>query len=110
MELRHLRYFIAVAEAGSMKLAAESRLHTPQPSLSRQMRDLEHEVGAALFVRSVRGVELTAAGRAFLDHARLALTQAEAAVEAARRGAEPLRLSFALGLLTRTEIGWPAEG
>ena len=49
MELRHFRYFIAVAEAGSMKLAAESRLHTAQPSLSRQMRDLEHEVGAALF-------------------------------------------------------------
>jgi LysR family hca operon transcriptional activator len=78
MELRHLRYFIAVAEAGSMKLAAESRLHTAQPSLSRQMRDLEQEVGAALFARSVRGVELTPAGRAFLDHARLALTQAEA--------------------------------
>jgi LysR family hca operon transcriptional activator len=62
-----------------MKLAAESRLHTAQPSLSRQMRDLEHEVGAALLTRSVRGVELTAAGRAFLDHAWLALTQAEAA-------------------------------
>src|ERR1700734_746252 len=74
MELRHLRYFIAVAEVGSMKLAAESRLHTAQPSLSRQMRDLEQEVGAALFARSVRGVELTPAGRAFLDHARLALT------------------------------------
>src|SRR5271156_4355948 len=106
MELRHLRYFIAVAEAGSMKLAAESRLHTAQPSLSRQMRDLEQEVGAALFVRSVRGVELTAAGRAFLDHARLALTQAEAAVEAARRAAEPLKPAFALGFLTGTEIDW----
>lgn len=65
MELRHLRYFIAVAEPGSMKLAAESRLHTAQPSLSRQMRDLEHEVGVALLVRSVRGVELTAAGASF---------------------------------------------
>src|SRR6202046_2528082 len=106
MELRHLRYFIAVAEAGSMKLAAESRLHTPQPSLSRQMRDLEHEVGAALFVRSVRGVKLPARGRAFLDHARLALTQAEAAVEAARRAAEPLKPAFALGFLTGTEIDW----
>ena len=89
MELRHLRYFVAVAETGSMKLAAESRLHTAQPSLSRQIRDLEREVGAALFARSVRGVELTAAGRAFLDHARLSLTQAEAAVEAARRAARP---------------------
>src|ERR1700733_6173620 len=99
MELRHLRYFIAVAEAGSMKLAAESRLHTAQPSVSRQMRDLEQEVGAALFVRSVRGIKLTAAGRAFLDHARLALTQAEAAAEAARRAAKPPRTLFAIGFL-----------
>ncbi len=106
MELRHLRYFIAVAEAGSMKLAAESRLHTAQPSLSRQMRDLEHEVGAALFARSVRGVELTAAGRAFLDHARLSLTQAEAAVEAARRAARPAKPTFAVGFLTGQEAAW----
>jgi LysR family transcriptional regulator, hca operon transcriptional activator len=106
MELRHLRYFIAVAEAGSMKLAAESRLHTAQPSLSRQIRDLEHEVGVALFVRSVRGVELTAAGRAFLDHARLALTQAEAAAEAARRAARPAKAIFAVGFLTGQEAAW----
>ena len=65
MELRHLRYFIAVAEAGSMKLAAEKRLHTAQPSLSRQIRDLEREVGVPLLSRSVRGIELTAPGRAF---------------------------------------------
>ncbi len=62
MELRHLRYFIAVAEAGSLKLAAEQRLHTAQPSLSRQIRDLEREVGVPLLSRSVRGIELTAAG------------------------------------------------
>src|SRR5213594_1613404 len=55
MELRHLRYFIAVAEEGSLTLAAEKRLHTAQPSLSRQIRDLELEVGAQLLVRSVRG-------------------------------------------------------
>ncbi len=85
-----------------MKLAAESRLHTAQPSLSRQMRDLEQEVGAALFVRSVRGVELTAAGRAFLDHARLALTQAEAAAEAARRAARPAQGDFRRRLSDRT--------
>jgi DNA-binding transcriptional LysR family regulator len=49
MELRHLRYFVAVAEAGSLRLAAEEKLHTTQPSLSRQIRDLEREVGAPAF-------------------------------------------------------------
>ena len=68
MELRHLRYFVAVAEEGSFTTAAEGRLHTSQPSLSRQIRDLEYEVGAELLSRSVHGVELTAAGKAFLDH------------------------------------------
>ena len=109
MELRHLRYFVAVAETGSMKLAAERRLHTAQPSLSRQMRDLEHEVGVALFARSVRGVELTAAGHAFLDHARLSLTQAEAAAEAARRAARPAKAIFAVGFLTGQEAAWLAR-
>ena len=66
MELRHLRYFVAVAEAGSLTVAAERRLHTAQPSLSRQIRDLEHEVGAQLLIRSARGVALTDAGRVFL--------------------------------------------
>jgi LysR family hca operon transcriptional activator len=108
MELRHLRYFIAVAEAGSMKLAAESRLHTAQPSLSRQMRDLENEVGVALLVRSVRGVELTAAGRTFLDHVRLALMQVEAAAEAARRVSRPAKAIFAIGFLTGQEAAWLA--
>ena len=83
MELRHLRYFVAVAEAGSLTVAAEKTLHTAQPSLSRQIRDLEYEVGVPLMNRSVHGIELTAAGRAFLDHARLALTQAAAAAERA---------------------------
>lgn len=73
MELRHLRYFVAVAETGSLTEAAETRLHTSQPSLSRQLRDLEAEVGTPLFVRGSRGVVLTSAGKAFLDHARLAL-------------------------------------
>ena len=75
MELRHLRYFVAVVEAGSLTVAAEKRLHTSQPSLSRQIRDLEREVGVELLTRSVTGVALTAAGRAFLDHARLALAR-----------------------------------
>jgi len=106
MELRHLRYFIAVAEAGSLTVAAQKKLHTAQPSLSRQIRDLEYEVGVPLMSRSVRGIELTAAGRAFLDHARLALTQAEAATEAARRAAKPAKPTFALGFLTGQEMGW----
>jgi LysR family transcriptional regulator, hca operon transcriptional activator len=88
MELRHLRYFIAVAEEGSLTVAAARRLHTAQPSLSRQIRDLEYEVGTQLMTRSVHGVELTPAGKAFLDHARLTIAQADAAVEAARRAAK----------------------
>ena len=59
--------------------------------------------------RSVHGIELTAAGRAFLDHARLALTQAEAAKEAARRAAQPAKPTFALGFLTGKEINWLPE-
>src|SRR5713101_5047267 len=109
MELRHLRYFIAVAEEGSLTLAAEKRLHTAQPSLSRQIRDLEYEVGVQLMSRSVHGIELTAAGKAFLDHARLALTQAEAAAEAARRAAQPAKPTFSLGFLTGKEIDWLPE-
>jgi LysR family hca operon transcriptional activator len=109
MELRHLRYFIAVAEEGSLTVAAERRLHTAQPSLSRQIRDLEYEVGVELLTRSARGIALTAAGRAFLDHARLTLAQAEAAVEAARRAAQPSKPSFALGFLTGQEMDWLPE-
>jgi LysR family hca operon transcriptional activator len=106
MELRHLRYFVAVAEEGSLTVAAEKRLHTAQPSLSRQLRDLELEVGAELFVRTSRGVELTAAGQAFLDHARLALGQAAEAVAAARRAARPPKASFSVGFLTGQEVVW----
>ena len=106
MELRHLRYFIAVAEAGSLTEAAERRLFTAQPSLSRQIRDLETHVGAQLFLRSVRGVELTAAGNAFLAHARLALMHVDAAVETARRAAQPERRSFTIGFQTGHEMNW----
>lgn len=109
MDLRHLRYFIAVAEEGSVTLAAERRLHTAQPSLSRQLRNLELEVGVPLMTRSARGIELTAAGRAFLDHARLALSQVEAAGEAARRAAQPAKASFVMGFLTGHEVEWLAE-
>jgi LysR family transcriptional regulator, hca operon transcriptional activator len=106
MELRHLRYFIAVVEEGSLTTAAALRLHTSQPSLSRQIRDLEYQVGAELLSRSVHGVEPTIAGKAFLDHARLALAQVDAAVDAARRAAQPARKTFAIGFQTGHEVNW----
>src|SRR5258707_15498635 len=67
MELRHLRYFVAVAEAGSLTVAAARKLHTSQPSLSRQIRDLESELGAQLLTRRPRGIELNPAGVAFFS-------------------------------------------
>src|SRR6202040_3309516 len=106
MELRHLRYFIAVTETGSLTEAAERRLHTSQPALSRQIRDLEYEVGVELLSRGARGVELTVAGKVFLDHARLALMQVDAAVEAARGAAQPVRKTFAIGFQTGHEMNW----
>jgi LysR family transcriptional regulator, hca operon transcriptional activator len=109
MELRHLRYFIAVAEAGSLTVAAEQTLHTSQPSLSRQIRDLEDEVGAQLLTRRARGIELTPAGRAFLEHARSVLSQVETAAEAARRVAHPAKPCFAMGFLTGHELTWMPE-
>jgi len=109
MELRHLRYFVAVAEAGSLTVAAEQKLHTSQPSLSRQIRDLEDEVGARLLTRRARGIELTPAGRAFLEHARAVLSQVAAATEAARRVAHPAKPCFVMGFLTGHELTWMPE-
>jgi LysR family hca operon transcriptional activator len=109
MELRHLRYFVAVAEAGGLTVAAQRKLHTSQPSLSRQIRDLEEEVGVQLLTLRARGIELTPAGRAFLDHARLVLSQAEAAGEAARRVAHPSNPCFTMGFLTGHELRWMPE-
>jgi LysR family hca operon transcriptional activator len=109
MELRHLRYFIAVAEEGSFINAAERRLHTSQPSLSRQIRDLESEVGVKLLERKARGISLTAAGQVFLDHARLVLMQLDAAGEAARRTEQPKRPGFVVGFLAGQEVIWLSE-
>ncbi len=109
MELRHLRYFVAVADSGSLTVAAQRILHTSQPSLSRQIRDLEDEVGTPLLTRRARGIDVTAAGRAFLDHARSVLSQVEAASEAARRIAGPAKPCFAMGFLTGHELTWMPE-
>lgn len=78
MELRHLKYFIAVAEEGGFSRAAR-RLHVVQPTLSMQIRDLEAELGGPLFDRGARKTSLTAAGRVFLVQARQVLAQAERA-------------------------------
>jgi DNA-binding transcriptional LysR family regulator len=83
MELRHLRYFVAVAEELNVRQAA-ARLHLSQPPLSRQIHDLEDEVGTKLFVRSQSGMHLTEAGRTFLKEARLILAQSKRAVQLAQ--------------------------
>jgi DNA-binding transcriptional LysR family regulator len=83
MELRHLRYFIAVAQEENVSRAA-LKLHVSQPALSRQVRDLEDELGFLLLTRSAKSVRLTEAGRAFVIEARAVLQRAEDAVKAAR--------------------------
>jgi DNA-binding transcriptional LysR family regulator len=84
VELRHLRYFVAVAEMENVSRAATQRLHVAQPSLSRQIRDLEDEVGVALLERTAKAVRLTDAGRVFLDEARAILKHSNEAVLKAR--------------------------
>src|SRR3954470_18066089 len=84
MELRHLRYFVAVAEELHFRRAAE-RLHMSQPPLSQQIRQLEEEVGAQLLLRNQHRVELTASGAAFLERAREILDAVESAKLEARR-------------------------
>jgi DNA-binding transcriptional LysR family regulator len=79
VELRHLRYFVAVAETENVSRAA-LKLRLSQPALSRQIRDLEDEIGFRLFERTAKSVRLTDAGRAFVDEARAILKQADEAV------------------------------
>ncbi len=86
MELRHLRYFTAVAEAGSLSRAAE-KLFIAQPPLSTQIRQLEEELGVALFTRHPKGVRLTSAGEALLLEARQMLERAARLADVARDGA-----------------------
>lgn len=101
MELRHLRYFVAVADAGNVTKAAH-QLRVAQPALSRQIRQLEDELGVGLFARGPRGVQLTTAGTAFLAEARALLAQSEQAVRTARSptgtAPRPLDVGYVWGL------------
>jgi DNA-binding transcriptional LysR family regulator len=87
MELRHLRYFIAAAEYENVSRAA-LELHLSQPALSRQIHDLEGELGVALFERSAKSVRLTATGRVFLDEAKAVLARAQEAIVTARKASQ----------------------
>jgi DNA-binding transcriptional LysR family regulator len=103
MELRHLRYFVAIAEEGSFTRAAE-RLWIAQPGLSTQIRRLEGELGIQLFHRHTRGVDLTAAGELFLERARTALAAAEDARSTGQDLGAGLVGSVRLGIAT--EAPW----
>src|ERR1700692_810429 len=96
MELRHLRYFLAVAEERHITRAA-ARLGVPPPPLSQQIHMLEKELGTKLFTRLPRGVELTAAGEGFLEEARAVLSGVERAAVRAR--------TAAMGQRGRSSIG-----
>ena len=96
MELRHLRYFVIVAEEQNVTRAAE-RLHVSQPPLSRQIRDLENELGVELFRRSAKSLALTEAGKIFLIEARAVLLRVDKAIETVRTVARGDRGSLRIG-------------
>lgn len=96
MELRHLRYFVAVAEEQNVTRAS-AKLHVSQPAVSRQIRDLEDELGLALLERSAKAVRLTEAGRVFLAEARAVLQRADDAVAAVRAAAGGLSGELHIG-------------
>jgi DNA-binding transcriptional LysR family regulator len=105
MELRHLRYFVAVAELENVSRAA-LKLHVSQPALSAQIRDLEDDVGFNLLERTAKSVRLTDAGRAFLTEARAVLQHADEAVKKARAiaNAEPNEIQVGYSPMPTAEI------
>ncbi|KAB2664406.1 LysR family transcriptional regulator [Brucella tritici] len=109
MELRHLRYFLAVAEEGNFTRAA-AKLGIGQPPLSQQIRDLENEIGVALFHRVPHGAELTAAGTAFLGEAKASLAAAEKAKLAAQGAARGETGRLALGFTASSAFNPTVSG
>src|SRR5215470_13762628 len=103
MELRHLRYFVAVAEEEHYKRAA-GRLHVAQPALSRQIQDLEEEIGFKLFDRLSRGVKISAAGKVFLEDARRILRGVNEATARGKRVASGQSGTLRMGLIET--ISW----
>ena len=99
MELRQLRYFVGIQEAGSL-LKASTRLHVAQPALGQQMAALEAEVGTRLFHRSSRGMTLTETGKVFLEHARVVLNDVERARAAVRESSAVPAGDVSIGLTT----------
>ncbi len=98
IELRHLRYFVTVARLGSISRAAE-KLFISQPPLSAQIRQLENEVGAKLFARLPRGVQLTPAGQSFLEDAIAILSRTDQASVRAREMQSGRQATLRLGLV-----------
>ena len=108
MELRHLRYFLAVAEELSFRKAAE-RLRLAQPPLSAQIKSLESELGVRLFERTTRSVKLTQVGRVFLTDARLVLAAASRAEDRARKAEEGLVGTLRIGMIAPSANAWLAR-
>ena len=106
MELRHLRYFLAVADYGGLRHAA-NHLNVAQPAVSRQIKDLEAELGFDLLTRKGRGVVLTDAGKVFAEEVRALLANTAAAVDKAQRVAEGRGGSLKVGLLENASWSGP---
>lgn len=104
MELRHLRYFVTVADEENISRAS-ARLRISQPAVSRQIKDLEDELGTALFVRGKAGMQLTPAGSAFLAHARDLLRRANSAVEQLQQFRVPAKQQLVIGVITPVLTG-----
>jgi DNA-binding transcriptional LysR family regulator len=104
VELRHLRYFVAVAERQNVLRAATQKLHVSQPAVSRQIRDLEDELGVQLFERTGKSIRLTEPGRVFLKAVREVLERVDEAVKETRSVAGETELHVGYSLSTTARI------